>query len=450
MGNREKIALGQYFSDLVCQEADLRGERDARTVRVLEKTLWITVALLAVWAVVYMFNGMWVGAMLNAVASALMLLSISMLRKRQLEPALHLVFWTALLTLWLTLICFDGPAGPVARMVHFWFIFLAAVGYMAFSPLGRGWQDRYATICGASFLLVHFDVMHLEVIYVLDQSVRSVASVIMLLVMVTLTSFLSWIFVSDILAGESRLDRANARLEELLENMLPHSIAQRLKKEGKTFADGFAEASILFAEIVDFANFADRNRPEVVLGTLDRIFSRFDELCERHGLEKIKTVGGIYMVVAGVPEVRSDHAEIMARFALDLLRAAALIDGLEIKIGINSGPVVAGVIGTSRLIYDLWGDSVNLAQRMQLHGVAGAVQISADTSRLLSGKFLLQARGKIAIKGKGEMETYLLIAELDAATALSADPAPPAPTPPAPTPLAQAGGSCDASGRTMK
>lgn len=401
--------IGQYFSDLVFQEPDLRSERDARTIRVLNKILLICVSLQAAWVIVYAFNGFWLGIVINAASISLMLLTLRLLKRKRIQLGLHLIFWVALITIWLIVICFDGPATPIPRFAQFWFILLAAAGYMAGGLRNGGWRDAYAAICGISFFIVHFDFFQLEVVFPLDQSIRYFANLVMLLVVMILILFLSWVFVSDIHAGEARLDKANARLEELLKNMLPDSVAQRLKNEGKTFADGFSEVSILFADIVGFSEFADRNAPDVVVNKLDRIFSRFDQLSEKHGLEKIKTFGGMYMVVAGVPESRQNHAEVMAHFALEMLQVSAEFPELVIRIGINSGPVVAGVIGTSRLIYDLWGDSVNLAQRMQFHGVPGAIQVSEYTCNLLSGKFSLRSRGKINIKGKGEMNVYLLL-----------------------------------------
>jgi guanylate cyclase len=159
---------------------------------------------------------------------------------------------------------------------------------------------------------------------------------------------------------------AQARADNLLLNILPRSIADRLKAETRTIADQFSSASILFADVVDFTPLAERLPPAEVVGVLDHLFSHFDVLAERHGLEKIKTIGDCYMVAAGVPSPRPDHARALALMALDMQAAMRTVDeighlGLELRVGINSGPVVAGVIGRKRFLYDLWGDAVNTA-----------------------------------------------------------------------------------------
>ena len=206
-----------------------------------------------------------------------------------------------------------------------------------------------------------------------------------------------------------------AKAENLLLNILPRSIADRLKAESRTIADQFGSASILFADVVDFTPLADRLPPAEVVGVLDRLFSHFDELAERHGVEKIKTIGDCYMVAAGVPAVRPDHARALALMALDMQAAVRSADGvgqlgLELRVGINSGPVVAGVIGRKRFLYDLWGDAVNTASRMESHGSPGRIQITRATKELLGNEFVCEARGTIEVKGKGELEAWFLVA----------------------------------------
>ena len=172
------------------------------------------------------------------------------------------------------------------------------------------------------------------------------------------------------------------RSEALLVNILPRPIAERLKAAAQTIADDFAAASILFADVVGFTPLAQRLPPAEVVGILDRLFTRFDMLVERHGLEKIKTIGDCYMAAAGVPDPCPDHARRAALLALemrDVIAASkvAAEPGLELRIGINSGPLVAGVIGTKRFLYDLWGDAVNTASRMESHGTPGEIQVTA-------------------------------------------------------------------------
>jgi adenylate cyclase len=213
-----------------------------------------------------------------------------------------------------------------------------------------------------------------------------------------------------------------AKAENLLLNILPRSIADQLKAGSQPIADQFTSASILFADVVDFTPWSERLPPEEVVGCLDHLFRHFDDLAERYAVEKIKTIGDSYMVAAGVPEPRPDHARALALMALDMLEAMredgeAGHLGLELRIGINSGPVVAGVIGRKRFLYDLWGDAVNTASRMESYGTPGRIQITQATYELLADDFECEPRGTIEVKGKGDVETWYLVGRRDASLA---------------------------------
>ncbi len=214
-------------------------------------------------------------------------------------------------------------------------------------------------------------------------------------------------------AMEAALHSQQKKTEQLLRNVLPEAIAERLKQEQTLIADSFASATVLFADLVGFTQLSTRISPRELVKLLNIIFSEFDKLAQRHGLEKIKTIGDAYMVVGGLPIERPDHAEAIAEMALDMQRAIARFNlemwaDFSIRIGINTGPVVAGVIGLKKFIYDLWGDTVNTASRMESHGIPGTIQVTQATYELLKDKYLLQERGVINVKGKGEMTTYLL------------------------------------------
>lgn len=212
----------------------------------------------------------------------------------------------------------------------------------------------------------------------------------------------------------SALRVEQAKAENLLLNILPRSIADRLKAQNQPIADQIGAASILFADVVDFTPLSGRLPPAEVVGMLDHLFSHFDALAERYGLEKIKTIGDCYMVAAGVPTARPDHARALALMALDMIEAMRSSDdvghyGLELRVGINSGPVVAGVIGRKRFLYDLWGDAVNTASRMESQGTPGRIQITRATYELLADEFECEPRGTVLVKGKGEMEAWYLV-----------------------------------------
>ena len=219
----------------------------------------------------------------------------------------------------------------------------------------------------------------------------------------------------------AQLRKANQQLtveqgksEQLLLNILPEPIAHQLKEGQQSFAEGYAEATVLFADLVDFTRLSERIPPNKLIAILNEIFSRFDRLTEKHGLEKIKTIGDAYMVVGGLPRPRSDHAEAIAEMALDMLGEITMFSlerrvRCDIRIGINSGPVIAGVIGTKKFIYDLWGDTVNVASRMESHGETGAIQVTQATYEKLKYRYVFEPRGLIDVKGKGKMLAYFLI-----------------------------------------
>jgi len=228
--------------------------------------------------------------------------------------------------------------------------------------------------------------------------------------------------------AEEALRVEREKSERLLLNILPEAIAEQLKqnlwnfredafpkRNGNTLiAEQFDEVTIMFADIVGFTPLSARISPHELVNLLNEIFSTFDQLAEKHGLEKIKTIGDAYMVAGGLPMPKEDHAEAIAKMALDMQKAITQFEvdkgePFHIRIGINTGPVVAGVIGIKKFIYDLWGDTVNVASRMESQGIPGRIQVTASTYERLQDKYLLEERGTIPVKGKGDMTTYWLI-----------------------------------------
>ena len=204
------------------------------------------------------------------------------------------------------------------------------------------------------------------------------------------------------------------RSHELLCKALPPSIVDRMMGGTRVIADSFDSVTILFADVVGFTPLAARRSASEIVSLLDRIFLMFDEIAERHGLEKIKTIGDAYMAVAGAPDPVPDHAERVARVALDMHRAIealALDPPMQVRIGLHSGPAVAGVIGKNKVLYDLWGSTVNLASRLESHGAPGQTHVSDTTAQLLPASFVCQPRGPVHLKGVGEVQTCWLLAE---------------------------------------
>ena len=210
------------------------------------------------------------------------------------------------------------------------------------------------------------------------------------------------------------IETERSEIERLLLNVLPTPIAKRLRRGEQTIADSYDSVSVLFADIVDFTKLSASTTPAGLVSMLDTLFSRFDSLAEVYGLEKIKTIGDAYMVVGGLPIVSDDHSERIARFALGIQSIMAelanefALPNLSVRIGIHRGPVVAGVIGKKKFAYDLWGDTVNTASRMESHGEAGKIHCSSDVYEILKEKFMFEERGEIEVKGKGMLRTWFL------------------------------------------
>lgn len=231
------------------------------------------------------------------------------------------------------------------------------------------------------------------------------------LALLALTMTALFLAVRRIEEAETALEAEHARSEALLYNLLPEKIAARLKRApDRTIADSLPRVAILFADIVDFTPRAARMTPEEVVAFLNRIFSAFDALAEKHGLEKIKTIGDAYMVAAGKPDPCDDPVHRVAGMALDMLEVtAALPDGVEVRIGLHAGPAVAGVIGNRKLFYDVWGETVNTASRMESHGAAGRIQVTAAVRDALGEDFRCAPRGVVEVKSVGPVETWWLL-----------------------------------------
>ncbi|QUR67406.1 adenylate/guanylate cyclase domain-containing protein [Mycobacterium spongiae] len=224
-----------------------------------------------------------------------------------------------------------------------------------------------------------------------------------------------WYALRDTARAEAAMEAEHERSEALLANMLPASVAERLKDpDHPIIADKYDDASVLFADIVGFTERASSTTPADLVRLLDRLYSAFDELVDSHGLEKIKVSGDSYMVVSGVPRPRPDHVENLADFALDMVGAAAELKdphgrSVPLRVGLAAGPVVAGVVGSRRFFYDVWGDAVNVASRMESTDSVGQIQVPDDVYERLKDDFVLRERGHINVKGKGVMRTWYLL-----------------------------------------
>jgi class 3 adenylate cyclase len=397
---RRLTALGSLRSD--SEELRLR-----KAVLVLSSSLMATLAFL--WVGTYAALGLWVSAAIPfayqlATAASLWAFArtrrFRLFRTSQLLMSLLLPFalqWSlggfensSAVALW----AFTCPVGALlfvgVRQAIPWFVAFAALVAVsgAIDPALAAGAPEIPTSVAVSFFVFNVLGVCLTAYVLLQYFVRA----------------------RERALAELAVERA--RSERLLLNVLPASIAARLKLSEETIAEGFGAATVMFADIVGFTPLAQRLQPAETVAVLDRIFAGWDELADRHGVEKIKTIGDAYMVAGGLPVPREDHAEAIAAMALEMGAEAKRRAGeglqLEVRIGIDSGPVVAGVIGRAKFSYDLWGDTVNTASRMESHGLPGAIQVTERAYGRLRERFELRRRGTIEVKGKDPMTTYLL------------------------------------------
>ena len=390
--------------------ADPRDDEDLRH----QKSLLVLLAVLilpvsVVWGTVYLAFGEPVG-IIPFVYFAVSVASLALFAwTRNFRLLLVIQLLAVLLTTSLGQMFVGGfiPSGGVAL----WGI-LAPLGALVFLPVRRaiGWFVAFVVVFLATGIAGE--------IFFPDADLPSWFNGTMLALNIIGVGTIAFTVLASFAEQRNRALAAlrveQEKSEALLTNILPRSIADRLKDDGQAIADHFDAASVVFADVVDFTPFAQRHSPAEVVGILDRLFSDFDALVERNGLEKIKTIGDCYMAAAGVPEPSPDHARRAALLALDMREAiagSAAGNGfdLQLRIGINSGPLVAGVIGSKRFLYDLWGDAVNTASRMESLGTPGEIQITKETYELLKDEFVCRPRGTIQVKGKGEMETWYLV-----------------------------------------
>jgi adenylate cyclase len=396
-------ALAARFGSLGTDPTDSRELRERKALLVLTTVLVQPAGL--IWGALYWLYGEHTAALFPwgyCVTSAVMLLVFARTRSfrflRTAQLALILVT-PALLLLAL------GGITPSSGVI-LWSL-LAPVGAIVYDAPRRawGWFAAFIVLLAATVPLA--PVVRSSPTELPAEMIRAFA--------VLNIAAPSLVVFGLLLAFALQRAAAQGRVETLLLNVLPREIAERLQTAPRAIADQFDEASILFADVVDFTPLSSRLSPTELVGLLDRLFTDFDELADRYGVEKIKTIGDCYMVAAGVPAPRADHAQALARMALEMNECAArcLPEGghgdLQLRIGISSGPVVAGVIGRRRFLYDLWGDTVNMASRMESHGTPGEIQITRTTWELLRDEFECHPRGLVDVKGKGPVETWQLV-----------------------------------------
>lgn len=298
--------------------------------------------------------------------------------------------------------------------LHFYFLPGAAASMLVFGPERLFLSACVTIVALAAFLTTEvvfvapLDFIHVEPVF-LDTLYYLTVPFAFLLIFTT-----SYFAFKEASQAEMALESEHEFSERLLQNILPRAVAIRLRDHHtQLVADQIPSATILFADIVDFTPRAARWEPQQVIAFLSRVFSQFDAIASAHDLEKIKTIGDAYMVAGGLPEPKAEHEAAVALMALDLLDCCRRIseevgEAVEVRIGLDSGPVVAGVIGPNKLLYDVWGDTVNTAAHMESHGVAGRIQVADELKKRLEDRFDFEFRGEIDVKGKGRMRVWFL------------------------------------------
>lgn len=381
----------------------------ARRARILTITSWLAVTVSASFVLVQILSGAWLWQVSSINVIGAMVFAMVPWLQRFGELVAPLTFLgAAYVSVFAS--CVDVGTGSGAQ---FFFLVGACIVVLLLGIEHIILASALAAVAAGLIVAVEFLVPRdtgLQPAWVQSTGfiVTAVSSVVMVVVTV-------WFALRDTARAEAVMESQYERSEALLANMLPASIAERLKEPDRgIIADKFDVASVLFADIVGFTERASGAAPADLVRFLDRLYSAFDALVDKHGLEKIKVSGDSYMVVSGVPRARPDHAQALADFALDMANVAARLkdphgNAVPLRVGMACGPVVAGVVGSRRFFYDVWGDAVNVASRMESTDSVGRIQVPEAMYERLKDEFVLQERGHIDVKGKGLMRTWYLI-----------------------------------------
>jgi class 3 adenylate cyclase len=391
-----------------------QSNQEKRRITVLNRTLFLGVIVSFGYVVLYIAIDSWSAALINTVF-------ISLYSSAMLANYFHyqrLARHIALLSANAHMFALSTLVLGEASGVHRWYWMFIVVTFLVFTREEKRAIYFYAALSIALFTLLEHGNIRFGADPVISQKVASIISVTSTIATLTLITIIVDLFDRETGRAEGALEKEHERSESLLLNVLPRSIATRLKEHSKEpIADSYREVTVLFADLAGFTVMSKTLDPQHIVTLLNDIFSQFDNLAEKYKLEKIKTIGDAYMVAGGLPDKREDHADAVALMALEMAKFIQSYQTptktkVEIRIGINTGPVVAGVIGVKKFIYDLWGDTVNTASRMESHGVVGSIQVTEDTYQLLKNRFAFEPRGSIEVKGKGPMKTYLLLHQI--------------------------------------
>lgn len=401
--------LARYLTPLL----EFTGNEEVRRASVTYHIAVAGMVLGVGYALMNALLGIWVGALANLVFGLIWMFIARLCRRGLVDRSRHFMLFATNIHISITALFIFGPECGG----HHYLLASATVGSLFFTLDEWPWKIFYLIFGLTLYMLLEHELLPYSAVETISLPVARLFEVVSVIGTIGFIFVFLYAYQFAVLRAERKLDRAHRRSEELLLNILPLPIAERLKV-GESVVDRFEEVTVLFADISSFTKLSTEMVPVDIVRMLNEIFSAFDSIADSYGLEKIKTIGDAYMVAGGIPEEQPNHVQAVANMAMDM--RDWLIDfrdsrGLDIglRVGIHSGPVVAGVIGSRKFIYDLWGDTVNLASRMESHGIIDQVQVSEVVAEKLQSHFLLENRGEIAVKGKGQMPAYLLTGRID-------------------------------------
>jgi adenylate cyclase len=388
---------------------DLRQTHVRRTRVMVIATSAVVILISAYWAVYFAMRAQWILLPLpvGTIAMSAIAWFLSW-RKRQEVAAILMIISLLFIIIGMALLQ-DIPSAEVPRSVHHFLIVIAVGAYLMLKEEHDFLAHGIPVVCMLAFIALGSSSFGVVSPFALPDEVRRSGTWVNNTFSMAGLYLLLHVFSGDINRMERYLHAANNRFISLVGGMFPRAIAERLLSKGETFAERHVDCSILFADIVGFTRIADQMKPEALVGMLAEIFARFDACVEARGLTKIKTIGDAYMVAGGVPEPIAGHASLMVELAKDMLEAVHGYPGIDLRIGIASGELVAGVIGQSRQVFDVWGDVVNVASRMESQGLPGRIQVSRSCYDLTCDRYAYDLRSGLSIKGKDGLHDVFLL-----------------------------------------
>ena len=383
----------------------------ARRVRVMVQVASLfLMAFGGGWAIFFGSKGQWLVVAWELLLVAQGVASLLLVVRGQLRSAKILLVFSLLSMFLISAIFLDLPSQQVPRSAHQAFVPLAVAAYLIFKGENVWLQHGVPIFCLCAVVFFGGSGIAVVTPYAIPDDIRVYGGWVNGIASFGIFYLLIHIFIGDLNRMERVLHDTNNRLVEMVSRMFPEAIAERLLSTGETFAERYSQSSILFADIVGFTSLSERISPVALVEMLTEIFARFDRAVGEKGLTKIKTIGDAYMVASGVPDARDDHARVLVELGREMFGLVRDIKGIQLRIGISSGELVAGVIGQSRQLFDVWGDVVNTASRMQSDGLAGRIQVSESTYELTRESFSYERREQVTIKGKdGKHNVYVLV-----------------------------------------